>query len=198
MRNRAEMTESQKRVYECIVKLLAKGINPTVREICDATGLSSTSTVHSHLRSLERMGYLSHDRSHRSLKLAGSEPSVSVPIVGKVTAGLPIYAFEDIQGYVPFPSSKAEGKELFALRITGDSMRDIGILNGDVVVCEKCTVADNGDIVAALIGEEATVKSFYKEDDHFRLQPHNPDFQPIILNDLRILGKVISLYREFA
>ncbi len=198
MKHEKNMTESQARVYECVKKLIAKGINPTVREICDATGLSSTSTVHSHLRSLERKGYISRDRSHRSLKLSGSEPSVSVPIVGRVTAGIPVYAFEDIQGYVPFPASKAGEKELFALRIAGESMHDIGILNGDVVICERCASAENGDIVVALIDEEATVKSFYKEDGYFRLQPHNPDFEPILLKELSLLGKVISLYREFA
>ena len=197
MKNKKVMSESQRKVYECVRRMMAKGLNPTVREICDATGLTSTSTVHSHLRSLERMGYLSRDRGHRSIQLVGSEKAVSVPILGKVTAGVPVYAFEDVSGYIPFPSSKAAEKELFALRIAGESMRDIGIFDRDVVVCEQCSSAENGDIVVALIDDEATVKSFYKENGHFRLQPHNPDFQPLILDHLDILGKVISLYREF-
>ena len=168
-----------------------------VREICEATGLRSTSTVHAHLNVLEEQGYITRSGGHRSIRMQGAEPSVSVPVVGRVTAGLPIYAFEDITGYVPFPKQKSAGRELFALNVTGQSMRDIGIYDGDVVICEKTAVADNGDIVVALIGEEATVKSFFQEDGYFRLQPHNPDFEPILTDSLQILGKVISLYREY-
>ena len=199
MKNSREMSKSQKVVYESIKKFISNGIIPTVREICDDTGLSSTSTVHSHLRSLERKGYISRDKKHRSLKIAGTEPTIAVPVLGKVTAGLPIYAFEDISGYVPFMSAKAAVIDLFALRVSGESMRDIGILDGDIVICEKCSSAKNGDIVVALIGEEATVKSFFKDkaNGKFILQPHNPDFEPMIVNELDILGKVISLYREF-
>lgn len=197
MKKSKQLSESQKKVYESIQKFLSRGITPTVREICDDTGLSSTSTVHSHLRSLQRMGYISREKGHRALKIAGTEPAIAVPILGKVTAGLPIYAFEDISGYAPYLSSSSADKELFALRVSGESMRDIGILDKDVVICEKCTSAENGDIVVALIGDEATVKSFYKENGHFRLQPHNPDFKPIIVEQLNILGKVVSLYREF-
>ena len=197
MRNSREMSKCQKVVYESIKKFIANGVTPTVREICDDTGLSSTSTVHSHLRTLERKGYISRDKKHRSLKIVGGESAITVPVLGKVTAGNPIYAFEDISGYVPFMASKAADKELFALRVSGESMKDIGILDKDVVICEKKSSAKNGDIVVALIGDEATVKSFYKENGHFRLQPHNPKFEPIITDELVILGKVISLYREF-
>lgn len=199
MKNSREMSRCQKIVYESIRKFIANGTIPTVREICDDTGLSSTSTVHSHLRSLERKGYISRDKKHRSLRIVGAEPAVAVPVLGKVTAGQPVYAFEDISGYAPFIASKAVDKELFALRVSGESMRDIGILDGDIVICERCSSAHNGDIVVALIGDEATVKTFYKDkiNGKFRLQPHNPDFEPIILDELEILGRVISLYREF-
>ena len=199
MKNVRSMSKKQRVVYESIKKFIANGTIPTVREICEDTGLSSTSTVHSHLRTLERKGYNSRDKKHRSLKVVGVEPTAAVPILGKVTAGLPVYAFEDISGYAPVLASFAADKELFALRVSGESMKDAGILDGDVVVCEKKDSAQNGEIVVALIGEEATVKTFYKdkENGHFRLQPQNPDFEPIITNEVEILGKVISLYREF-
>ncbi|MBQ5562311.1 MAG: transcriptional repressor LexA [Clostridia bacterium] len=199
MKDYKAMSKKQKVVYESVKKFISNGTVPTVREICDDTGLSSTSTVHSHLRTLERKGYISRDKKHRSLKIVGAEPTTAVPILGRVTAGLPVYAFEDILGYAPVLASETADKELFALRVSGESMKDIGILDGDVVVCEKKNSARNGDIVVALIGEEATVKTFYKdkENGHFRLQPQNPDFEPIIADEIEILGKVISLYREF-
>lgn len=199
MKNDKEMSKKQRAVYESIKKFISNGTVPTVREICDDTGLSSTSTVHSHLRTLERKGYIYRDKKHRSLKITGTEPASVVPILGKVTAGLPVYAFEDISGYVPVMNSKAADKELFALRVSGESMKDIGILDGDIVICEKKNSAKNGDIVVALIGDEATVKSFYKdkENGRFILKPHNSEFEPIIVDELEILGKVISLYREF-
>ena len=191
------LTESRKKILDYLKEAYSNGINPTVREICQATGLNSTSTVHAHLKVLEEMGYISKDKGHRSIRLSSAEPSVSVPVVGKVTAGLPIYAFEDVSGYVPFSSHKAVGKELFALNVRGESMRDIGIYDSDIVICEKTAVAENGEVVVALIEDEATVKTFYKENGHYRLQPQNPDFEPIITNELTILGKVIALYREF-
>ena len=199
MKDYKAMSKKQKVVYESVKKFISNGTVPTVREICDDTGLSSTSTVHSHLRTLERKGYISRDKKHRSLKIVGAEPTTAVPILGRVTAGLPVYAFEDILGYAPVLASETADKELFALRVSGESMKDRGILDGDVVVCEKKNSARNGDIVVALIGEEATVKTFYKdkENGHFRLQPQNPDFEPIIADEIEILGKVISLYREF-
>ncbi len=192
-----KLSESQRKVLDYLRESINNGLSPTVREICTATGLKSTSTVHAHIKTLEERGYLVRQHGHRSLKLAESEPTVFVPIIGKVTAGLPIYAFEDIEGYVPFPKKKSAGRELFALRVKGESMRDIGIYDNDTVICVKTETAENGDIVVALIGDEATVKSFYKEDGYYRLQPHNKDFEPIITDDLRILGKVISLYREY-
>ncbi len=192
-----KMTESRQKILDYLNRSAAEGIMPTVREICEATGMRSTSTVHAHLKVLEEGGFISRTKGHRSIKMQGSEPSVSVPVVGRVTAGLPIYAFEDISGYIPFSAAKARGRELFALSVKGESMRDIGIYDGDIVICEKTPSAENGDIVVALIDDEATVKSYYKEDGYFRLQPHNPDFEPIITKELSILGRVISLYREY-
>ena len=192
-----KMTESRQRILDYLNRSAAEGSVPTVREICEATGMKSTSTVHAHLKILEENGFISRTKGHRSIKMQGAELSVSVPVVGKVTAGLPIYAFEDITGYIPFPASRVKGRELFALNVRGESMRDIGIYDGDIVVCEKIPTAENGDIVVALIGDEATVKSYYSENRHFRLQPDNPDFEPIITEELSILGRVISLYREY-
>ncbi len=192
-----KLTVSQQKILDYLHKAANEGISPTVREICAATGLKSTSTVHAHLRTLDENGYITKEHGHRSVRLTGSEPTISVPILGKVTAGLPIYAFEEIEGYVPFPTKKAAGEEMFALRVSGESMRDIGIYNNDIVICARTSTAENGEIVVALIGEEATVKSYYKENGHYRLQPHNPDFDPIITDELQILGRVVSLYREY-
>ena len=193
-----KLTKSQAKVFDFLKESIADGITPSVREICLATGLSSTSTVHSHLKSLEELGYITRTTGlNRSIRIVGEEKASQVPVIGKVTAGVPILAFEDISGYVPFPESKRKGRELFALNVVGESMKDIGILDGDVVICEKKAVAENGEIVVAMIDGEATVKSFYKEDNYIRLQPHNPDFEPIITDDVTILGKVIALSRDY-
>ncbi len=193
-----KLTKSQAKVFDFLKESIADGITPSVREICLATGLNSTSTVHSHLKSLEELGYITRTTGlNRSIRIVGEEKASQVPVIGKVTAGVPILAFEDISGYVPFPESKRKGRELFALNVVGESMRDIGILDGDVVICEKTPVAENGEIVVAMIDGEATVKSFYKEDNYVRLQPHNPDFEPIITDDVTILGKVIALSRDY-
>ena len=193
-----KLTKSQAKVFDFLKESIADGITPSVREICLATGLSSTSTVHSHLKSLEELGYITRTTGlNRSIRIVGEEEASQVPVIGKVTAGVPILAFEDISGYVPFPESKRKGRELFALNVVGESMKDIGILDGDVVICEKTPVAENGEIVVAMIDGEATVKSFYKEDNYVRLQPHNPDFEPIITDDVTILGKVIALSRDY-
>ena len=199
MKDIKAMSKKQKVVYESIKKFISNGTVPTVREICEDTGLSSTSTVHSHLRTLERKGYISRDKKHRSLKIVGTESAMTVPVLDRITTMESVYAFENTSGYVPVLVSGAADKELFALRMSGESMKGIGILDGDVVVCEKKDSAQNGDVVVALAGEEATVKTFYKDEKngHFVLQPQNPDFEPIITDEIEILGKVISLYREF-
>ncbi len=192
-----ELKGSKKRIFDYLSKCSDEGIIPSVREICEATGLSSTSTVHVHLKALEEAGYIIREHGHRSIRIAGKEGAVSVPVIGRVTAGLPIYAYEYTDGYVQISSKKAAGRELFALRVKGESMRDAGILSGDVVICEKTQSARNGDIVVALIGEEATVKTFFAENGRYRLQPQNPDFEPIVVDELTVLGKVISLYRDY-
>lgn len=133
-----KLTKSQAKVFDFLKESIADGITPSVREICLATGLSSTSTVHSHLKSLEELGYITRTTGlNRSIRIVGEEKASQVPVIGKVTAGVPILAFEDISGYVPFPESKRKGRELFALNVVGESMKDIGILDGDVVICEK-------------------------------------------------------------
>lgn len=193
-----KLSKSQEKVFAFLKESIADGITPSVREICKATGLSSTSTVHSHLKSLEEMGYIKRASGlNRSIRIVGEERAAQIPILGKVTAGVPILAFEDISGYIPFPESKRKGRELFALNVVGESMRDMGILDGDIVICEKTPVAENGETVVAMIDGEATVKSFYKESGHIRLQPHNPDYEPIIASEVVILGRVIALSRDY-
>lgn len=193
-----KLSKSQERILEFLKERVNEGVPPSVREICAATGLRSTSTVHSHLKTLEDLGYITREEGlNRSIRIVGEERAVQIPILGRVTAGLPILAYEDISGYIPFPESKCRGRELFALSVIGESMRDKGILDGDIVICEKTPVAENGETVVAMIGDEATVKSFYKEDGHFRLQPHNPDYAPIISDEVVILGKVIGLTRDY-
>lgn len=190
------LTASQQKVYDYLVKTMPNGVPPSVREICAATGLRSTSTVHAHLKTLERLGYITRDAGlNRSIRIEGAEPAAQVPILGRVTAGVPILAVEDIEGYIPFPQK--EGKELFALHVVGLSMRDAGILDGDYVVAERVPTADDGEIVVAMIEDEATVKRLYREPNGVRLQPENPDFQPIYSDCASVLGKVIAVVRYY-
>ena len=190
------LTKSQQKVYDFLRQEAPKGIPPTVREICAATGLRSTSTVHAHLRTLERLGYISRQAGHnRSIRIEGSENAAQVPILGKVTAGMPILAVEDIEGYLPFPEKP--GKELFALHVSGLSMKNAGILDGDYVVAERASTAEDGDIVVAMIDEEATVKRLYREKSGVRLQPENPDFPPLFSDHASVLGKVIAVVRYY-
>ena len=193
----ASLTKSQQLVYDYLCSTMAeRAVPPSVREICAATGLRSTSTVHSHLKSLEALGYITRDAGlNRSIHIVGASAAKQVPILGKVTAGLPILAVEDIEGYIPYPDKS--GKELFALHVDGLSMNNAGILDGDYVIAEKTPVAENGEIVVGMIGDEATVKRFYKEKGTFRLQPENPDFEPIISDEITILGKVIAVIRYY-
>ena len=193
----ASLTKSQQLVYDYLCSTMAeRAVPPSVREICAATGLRSTSTVHSHLKSLEALGYITRDAGlNLSIHIVGASAAKQVPILGKVTAGLPILAVEDIEGYIPYPDKS--GKELFALHVDGLSMINAGILDGDYVIAEKTPVAENGEIVVGMIGDEATVKRFYKEKGTFRLQPENPDFEPIISDEITILGKVIAVIRYY-
>lgn len=194
-----ELNNTQKKIYEFLAERSQNGVPPSVREICAAVGLKSTSSVQSNLDALEEAGYIERNPMHkRSIRVRGQENQVThVPLIGTVTAGMPILAVEAIEGYVPFSGTVNADKPLFALKVKGDSMIKCGILSGDIIIAEKTPVAANGEIVVALIEDEATVKRFYKEDGHFRLQPENDDYAPIIRDEVIILGKVISLIRHF-
>ncbi|HOD02640.1 MAG TPA: transcriptional repressor LexA [Clostridiales bacterium] len=189
---------TQKRIYEYLMERSQDGVPPSVREIGAAVGLKSTSSVQAALDALEKAGYIMRDPLlKRSIRLLGQVDNVlSVPLLGTVTAGMPILAVEQIEGYIPYSGRVSRDKPLFALRVRGDSMIKAGILNGDIVIAEKTPYAANGETVIAMIDDEATVKRFYKEKGHFRLQPENDDFEPIISNEVIILGKVLALYRE--
>jgi repressor LexA len=195
--------ESQERIFAYIKKeVKAKGYPPSVREICEATGLRSTSTVHAHLKRLEKRGLISRDSMKpRAISLpADLQPAdmvTSVPIVGRVTAGVPILASENIDEYISIPNVLLGDGEHYILGVRGDSMINAGIMDGDFVVIKKQQDANNGDIVVAMIDDEATVKRFYRENGHIRLQPENPAMQPILCKQVTILGKVVSLYRFY-
>ncbi|MBQ7638766.1 MAG: transcriptional repressor LexA [Clostridia bacterium] len=194
-----ELNEIQKKMYEFLAEQAQKGMVPSVREIGKKVGLSSTGSVQRYLERLEEAGYIERDPMlSRSIRVKGErQPMVQVPLIGTVTAGMPILAVESIEGYVPYMGSVDSSKSLFALRVHGDSMIKAGILNGDIIIAEKTPTAANGEIVVALMEDEATVKRFYKENGHFRLQPENDDYAPIITEELIILGKVVSLIRNY-
>ena len=193
-----QLTKSQQKIYDFLKDRSQYGIPPSVREICAATGLKSTSTVHAHLKALENLGYISRDAGlNRAIHIEGCEQTAQVPILGKVTAGLPILAVEEIQGYLPITASQQRGRELFALTVQGESMKNAGILDGDYVVVERTPTARDGDIVVALIEDEATVKRLYRETDCVRLQPENDAFEPIYAKEVIILGKVVSVVRYY-
>lgn len=190
-------------------KVKEKGYPPSVREIGEAVGLASSSTVHGHLDRLEKKGLIRRDPTKpRAIEVldgdsGGQELSdfahavVRVPLIGRVTAGAPILATENIEDYFPLPAHVAGDYEVFMLSVVGDSMIEAGILDGDYVIVRKQQTAQNGDIVVAMTeDDEATVKRFFREKDHIRLQPENSSMEPIILNNVTILGKVIGLYRE--
>lgn len=187
-----------------------KGYPPSIREIGERVGLASSSTVHGHLARLERKGYIRRDPTKpRAIEILDpqekeyenviKQQAIHVPIIGKVTAGSPITAVENVEEFFPVPTSIAtESKDVFMLEISGDSMINAGILDGDYVIIRQQATANNGDIVVAMTNEnEATVKRFYKEADHFRLQPENDHLEPIILQEVSILGKVIGVYRNY-
>ncbi|MGI6141849.1 MAG: transcriptional repressor LexA, partial [Caldicoprobacterales bacterium] len=185
---------------------LTRGYPPSVREICDAVGLKSTSTVHGYLERLEKKGLIRRDPTKpRAIEILDDttyvfkKELVNVPIVGRVTAGQPILAVENIEDTFPIPAQYLHNtqNDVFMLSVKGDSMIEAGILDGDLVIIEKKPTAQNGDMVVALIEDEATVKTFYKEVDHIRLQPENSAMEPIIVKDVTILGKVIGVIRMF-
>lgn len=192
------LKQKELEVYEYIRKRIGEGISPSIREIQNAMGYKSTSTAFLHVKTLIEAGLIEKDENlNRSIRLPNYK-AVTVPVMGTVTAGNPVTAYEDITGYVSFDSPKQYENPLFALKIKGESMINAGILDGDIVVAEQCQYAENGDIVVALIdGEEATVKRFYKEDGQFRLQPENDTMQPIILENVEIAGKVVGIKRYY-
>ena len=185
-------------------EILKKGYPPAVREICEAVHLKSTSSVHSHLETLEKNGYIRRDPTKpRAIEIIDDEFSltrretVNVPIVGTVAAGVPILARQNIENYFPIPSEFMPNTQTFMLRVKGDSMINIGINSGDLVLVEQGNDARNGDVVVALVEDSATVKTFYKEKGHVRLQPENDSMDPIIVPDCQILGVVIGLFRFY-
>lgn len=193
-----ELKERDKQIYEYIISRIGEGYAPTVREICAELGIKSTSTVHRSVSKLVEAGLIEKQGSNlnRSMKLAGDQ-SVKVPVIGTVTAGQPITAFEDITGFISFQPKKNYSGKLFALKVRGESMINAAILDGDTVIVEQTPYAENGQIVVALVdNEEATVKRFYKEEGHYRLQPENDTMDPIILDEVSILGRVIAVFRS--
>lgn len=191
------LNEKATLIYDYIVDRISNDISPTVREICQDLNIKSTSTVHRYINELCQAGLIvKADNHNRSIQLANSSIA-RVPILGPVAAGAPITAIEDIEGYVPFDSNAFGVGDLFALRIEGESMIEVGIFDGDLVIVRKTPVAYNGEIIVALVDDSATVKRFFKEDGHFRLQPENEAYEPIIVDEVSILGKVIASIRYF-
>ena len=197
------ITPKQSEILEYIKsETLRTGYPPTVREICDAVHLKSTSSVHSHLETLEKNGYIRRDPTKpRAIEICDDSfqmvrtEMVSIPVVGQVAAGLPILAEQNIDSYYPVPSDMVPRGESFALRVHGDSMINAGIFDGDLIFVNSCSTAQNGEIIVALIDDSATVKRFYKEKDHIRLQPENDSMDPIIVDNCVIIGKVFGVFR---
>ena len=196
--------DKQREIYEFIKEQVKeKGYPPSVREICSAVGLKSTSTVHGHLKRLENKGLLRRDPTKpRAIELVheslNKKEMLNIPIVGTVTAGQPILAVENIEDTFAIPVNFINSnKELFMLKIQGESMIDAGIMDEDWVIVEKSNSAENGEIIVALIENEATVKRFYKENNYIRLQPENKAMKPIFVNDCKVIGKIIGLFRKY-
>lgn len=200
-----KITAKQQEILNYIKdEILKRGYPPAVREICEAVHLKSTSSVHSHLETLEKNGYIRRDPTKpRAIEICDDNfqmvrtEMVSIPVIGQVAAGQPILAEENIKSYFPVPADMVPGGESFALKVKGDSMVNAGIFNGDQIFVRSCQTANNGDTVVALIDDSATVKTFYKEDGHIRLQPENDFMDPIIVDDCQILGKVFGVFRLY-
>jgi len=198
-----KISEKQEAILDYIKsEILSKGYPPSVREICSAVGLKSPATVHAHLNTLENNGYIRRDPAKpRTIEITDDEFSLTrreyaqIPVIGSVAAGEPLLAVENITDYFPIPADMLPNSQVFMLQVKGDSMINAGILDGDKVIVRQCNTASNGDTVVALIDDGATVKTFFKEDGHIRLQPENPDYDPIIVNNAEILGEVIGVFR---
>ncbi len=202
--SKSALTPKEKAIYDYLCEKIHRyGYAPSVRDIKEALQIKSTATVHSYLERLEEKGLISREsgksRAMRVDSAEGQAKSARIPVLGRVTAGAPILAVENYEDYIDFPlvHTGLSHSQLFALRVKGYSMKDAGILDGDLVVVCKTGYAENGDIVVALLEDEATVKTFYREDGRFRLQPQNPDFEPIYAKDVYILGKVVSVLRFY-
>lgn len=200
-----KISPKQKEILEYIKsQILERGFPPAVRDICEAVHLKSTSSVHSHLETLEKNGYIRRDPTKpRAIEILDDSfnfmrrEMVNVPIIGRVAAGEPILADQNIENYFPIPMEYMPNNPTFMLKVKGESMINAGILSGDMVLVKQVSTAHNGDMVVALIEDGATVKTFYKEDGHIRLQPENDTMEPIIVVDVQILGKVIGVFRFF-
>ena len=204
-----ELTKRQTEIFDYIKQIVqSKGYPPSVREIGEAVGLASSSTVHGHLSRLEEKGYIRRDPTKpRAIEIVSellgepvnTEETIHVPVIGKVTAGIPITAVENVEEYFPLPEhfTSTHNSDIFILNVIGDSMIEAGILDGDKVIVRSQTIAENGDIIVAMTEEnEATVKRFYKEKTRYRLQPENSTMDPIYLDQVTVLGKVVGLFRE--
>ena len=200
-----KITKKQQEILDYIKEeILKKGYPPAVREICEAVQLKSTSSVHSHLETLEKNGYIRRDPTKpRAIEICDDNfqmvrtDMVSLPVIGRVAAGEPILAEANIESYFPVPADVVPAGESFILKVKGDSMVNVGIYNGDQIFVHSCNTASNGDTVVALIDDSATVKTFYKENGHIRLQPENDYMEPIIVDDCQILGKVFGIFRLY-
>ena len=191
-----KVTENEKMVFEFIKDRIEEGYPPTVREICAEFGFKSTSTAQRYINNLTAKGLLEKgNNQNRAIRLTGGN-GMKIPLVGTVTAGIPITAIEEITDYISFQPARHYSNPLFALKVRGESMINAAILDGDMVVIEQTPYAENGDIVCALVdNESATIKTFYKEDGHYRLQPENDTMDPIIVDEVSILGKVVGVVR---
>lgn len=203
--SKGRITPKQEEILNFIKQhILSKNYTPSVREICEAVNLKSTSSVHAHLATLEKNGYISRDQSKtRAIEIVDDDfgfnlpdrELVNVPMIGTVAAGLPLLAEENIRDYFPIPADMLPNTETFLLRVKGDSMINMGIYDGDDLLVARQDTASNGEVIVALVDDSATVKRFYKENNHYRLQPENDNMDPIIVDECKILGKVIGLLR---
>lgn len=200
-----KISEKQREILEYIKnEILNKGYPPAVRDICEAVHLKSTSSVHSHLETLEKNGYIRRDPSKpRAIEIIDDtfnlvrREVVNVPLIGRVAAGEPLLAVENVESYFPIPTELMPNAETFMLKVKGDSMVNAGIFSGDNILVQRQSDAEDGDMVVALVDDSATVKTFYKEDGHYRLQPENDTMDPIIVEHVEILGKVFGVFRFF-
>ena len=203
--SKGTITDKQREILEYInSQILERGFPPAVREICEAVNLKSTSSVHSHLETLEKNGYIRRDPTKpRAIEIMDDSFNLSrrevvnVPMVGTVAAGQPILAQEHIEGYFPIPAEYMPNTDCFMLKVKGESMINAGIFDGDYIMVRQQNVASNGEMIVALVDDSATVKTFYKENGHYRLQPENDSMDPIIVDDVQILGKVCGVFRIF-